>query len=911
MSNKIVGTGPHQIPLNSDLGEMAYLNKDDLERIDLSITDNGDGSYSIGSGNMFVNVPSTEGLAPEEPTVPTNVTLSVSGAAIVVSWATPDFRGYENSLIYRAPWPNGEPQPAIESFTYVGETNSIFYDSNLAYETRYAYYVVHRNSNQVVSTESDIVAATTENADAPVPLPTPPTGVVATPLFGKIYLRWDEVYQESWYMDTIVVKFIHTPSDSTPTEEKSSVVYRGSNSGFTDMTEPGKTSTYYIYHVNRNNVASDAHDPAGTTATSLLSAAETLANVTREINDDPAFDILRSELAYADQINRLTIGLGGRDTSVPVSDVISDIMAEASIESALKSFETKEELKQQSSKSFARLSGGIWAGATASEAVAGRISSIETQLGDGSPGTLTGTITELDNIVLKDNNALLTRADLMEAEIYGDPNDPNDFGVKGTISDLDDIVLTGSSALATRMNTLETKLDFGEGEDIEAKVTNLVTTSTTLQGAIATEVDKKTVTYNGTTATLEEFSTAVAGDFDGVNSQYNVQWGVKSTVNGIQNGVGFFANASESKFIVDASQFIFNTAIPYDLAEPGHLQVVSYGTPYQAGDLFQVRAGDFADVYMVTNDYDNIGATFDDLADLESKIGTDVVQVLSDVDVGAEVSDPESPEFGNKINSHFLFSPFNVTNGKVIISNLTAVDAVLDNVTVKNSLMSQGTISASNFKAFDGNGNSTDINGDGTIEMNRNGMSLVQNKGDFLVWYGPTANSSSPTRTNAKWFLDNNGQYKRDISAIIRRYNSASWSQNKEFLVPAKDFFCIGGLPEIDIFIHYTVYRTETAATVDQAAVNLTVRRAEVNAGIVDVNTWTTIVSETNFEKFNQYQTYRTNAFTIDTTDPGMVKYKTYRFEISLEFVNEVSITFTSTGSTIDGKIKIMEIAED
>ena len=113
--------------------------------------------------------------------------------------------------------------------------------------------------------------------------------------------------------------------------------------------------------------------------------------------------------------------------------------------------------------------------------------------------------------------------------------------------------VTLAESYVNRIASLEAK--FVPGGDveqaIEARIDEYDLALAGEEGAIATSLRNFTVSYDGNDVSLDTLSSVVAAN----NGVYEAQWGVKTNVNDLQGGVGFFNDGIETSFVVDASVF--------------------------------------------------------------------------------------------------------------------------------------------------------------------------------------------------------------------------------------------------------------------------------------------------------------------------------------------------------------------
>ena len=110
-----------------------------------------------------------------------------------------------------------------------------------------------------------------------------------------------------------------------------------------------------------------------------------------------------------------------------------------------------------------------------------------------------------------------------------------------------------TESYVNRIQTLESKfVPNGEVEQsIDAAINQYDLALTSPTGAIATTIQSYTVSYNGNDVSLDTLASVVANN----KGEYEAQWGVKTDVNGLQGGVGFYNDGTKTSFLVDANVF--------------------------------------------------------------------------------------------------------------------------------------------------------------------------------------------------------------------------------------------------------------------------------------------------------------------------------------------------------------------
>lgn len=113
-------------------------------------------------------------------------------------------------------------------------------------------------------------------------------------------------------------------------------------------------------------------------------------------------------------------------------------------------------------------------------------------------------------------------------------------------------------AITAKVDLLKSQIFDPDGTTVSQAFADQVTiTSADIEGAVATAVDQYSVTYAGATYSIAQI-TQVAIDADGT---YQTQWGVQTTVGGLNYGIGFLDNNGVTTLAVSADNFgVYNPA---------------------------------------------------------------------------------------------------------------------------------------------------------------------------------------------------------------------------------------------------------------------------------------------------------------------------------------------------------------
>ncbi|WP_462166999.1 phage tail tip fiber protein [Pseudoalteromonas sp. GB43] len=111
--------------------------------------------------------------------------------------------------------------------------------------------------------------------------------------------------------------------------------------------------------------------------------------------------------------------------------------------------------------------------------------------------------------------------------------------------------VNADEAYVMRIQNLEARWENDLGDVINSKIEEFETVLTNQEGALAQAIRDFRVDYNGESASLQQLASASAS----ASSGYQAQWGVKTNVQDLQGGVGFFNDGTETSFVVDAQTF--------------------------------------------------------------------------------------------------------------------------------------------------------------------------------------------------------------------------------------------------------------------------------------------------------------------------------------------------------------------
>jgi len=166
--------------------------------------------------------------------------------------------------------------------------------------------------------------------------------------------------------------------------------------------------------------------------------------------------------------------------------------------------------------------------------------------------------------------------------------------------------------IQTTINATNGKITTIQGEVISAntRIDGVITQVDTINGNVSQIIGEIT-DINGTIQTIQgqvsnAQSTAsealtVARDVDG---KYTAQWEVKTSVDGLQGGVGFYNNGSTTNFTINANSLVFTNGS------------ATAGTPFQiSGGVTQIKAASIIDGSITNAKIANAAITTAKIAD--------------------------------------------------------------------------------------------------------------------------------------------------------------------------------------------------------------------------------------------------------------------------------------------------------
>lgn len=111
--------------------------------------------------------------------------------------------------------------------------------------------------------------------------------------------------------------------------------------------------------------------------------------------------------------------------------------------------------------------------------------------------------------------------------------------------------VSADEAYVQRITTLESKWENDLNAIISADITEYDLALTSPTGAITTQINQQTVSYDGNEVSLQQLASTTANN----DGKYEAQWGVKALVGDLQGGVGFYNDGVTTSFLINANTF--------------------------------------------------------------------------------------------------------------------------------------------------------------------------------------------------------------------------------------------------------------------------------------------------------------------------------------------------------------------
>jgi len=243
---------------------------------------------------------------------------------------------------------------------------------------------------------------------------------------------------------------------------------------------------------------------------------------------------------------------------------------------------------------------------------------------------------------------------------------------------------------------------------------------------------------------------------------------------------------------------------------------------------------------------------------------------------------------------------------KYLIGNVVDMAQVTD----ANAIMFIKTNGDSSFKSPAIN--SPAITG-GTLTLSSAGNTTLINQGGFAIWYGTTINSTSPTASNAIWFLENNGQYKKDVS----RTKIATTVWNTLFALTPTPHYVIDGNVELTCTVglslrSYAIGAGTTFVSEDYKG-SITIQ-ANFKSGGVSIGTKSQVFyysgtqSYSSVDNISESET-NLNTFSTFTLDMAEIRYATKSYSVDVTITDTSGFTTNASVKNLEAKFTTLEIA--
>lgn len=241
--------------------------------------------------------------------------------------------------------------------------------------------------------------------------PNKPTSVEILPTFESVLCTWGKV-SAKWYASTQIYRSVWDEDTDRPVFANAIQVGAVATPFFTDYLPPGTRAVYWIRHINRDNQAGPTHDIDGTEVTLYSRPIDVLEEYSQDIYDSDNYKWLRSSVGMMDAINRAyeMAGLSSDSTLAQMigsASSVDDLLADMALSAALSKQTQTWSAQAQLSRNYARLSGGVNAAVSLTDAYVSRIQTLESNWGELDT-TINSKIEEFSTAFTSEAGALAT-----------------------------------------------------------------------------------------------------------------------------------------------------------------------------------------------------------------------------------------------------------------------------------------------------------------------------------------------------------------------------------------------------------------------------------------------------------------------------------------------------------------------
>ncbi|MBO9492225.1 DUF1983 domain-containing protein [Endozoicomonas sp. G2_1] len=389
-------------------------------------------------------------------------------------------------------------------------------------------------------------------------LPSAPTGVEVLPTFNTVFLRWNEPDPDDrWYALTEIFRLrVHLEDDGTPYVESGDGAHVApafsmavrvltvQGNLITDYVDSGQSFVYWIRHVNKAGVSGPIHDTNGSLATTYRTPLEVLEEYSADIYQGENYQWLRSELREVENVHRIYHGADVLGDSPLLSliegtDDLMELLAQQQLMNALDSYHQQEAIKVKFDKNYAKLSGGVHAAVNADQAYVNRIEVLESHWEDNglAENTIDAKIDAYNLALTSPSGALATSINNIRVNFNSNSS---------TIQEFAEAVASADRTINSSIRTLNSTLS-----DTSSALQTFQQTQTEENRARSTEITNLSSVVGDYGANLQTLTQTVATN----EGEYNAQWGIKTNVNDLRGGVGFYNDGTATSFLVDSQAF--------------------------------------------------------------------------------------------------------------------------------------------------------------------------------------------------------------------------------------------------------------------------------------------------------------------------------------------------------------------
>lgn len=398
--------------------------------------------------------------------------------------------------------------------------------------------------------------------------PDQPQGFTATGTFSFIVLNWSD----ATYEGHAVTEIYRNDVDSFGTAVK---IAESVISLFSDPVGPGKEYYYWIRFRNTAGTQGPINATAGTYAATALDLDELFENVTGMTTNTYIETYLHDTSPLLESINE---AISNQQAMLAKISGATDLNGDGVVDADERLVYLQQNVNTNKTETDAGLlsvTNGVLqnAGEMGSltedySQVLGQVLAIENVINDPDTGFPATRALLLDEYYTKTttDTAIATSTNTLKAQIF----DEGDVISEAFYTSMATSLVNENNALSQKINQHTAALgDYidAEGNSVGSvsaayeSLTQAIANNT--DGIISQHIDNYNVTVEGETASLQNWA-SVSYDTAG---KFESQWGVKSQVGDLSNGIGLYNDGENSMFAMVANQIVTVNPITNEISE--------------------------------------------------------------------------------------------------------------------------------------------------------------------------------------------------------------------------------------------------------------------------------------------------------------------------------------------------------